>query len=67
MSFATEQEVAAHFKVPVKTIIRLRKNRRIPAMKVGTFWRYDLEKVGRAMEVDLPARSMCRPMRGGRI
>ena len=41
----TEQEVADKLKISRKLVMDLARKKRLPAMKVGRFWRFDEERL----------------------
>ena len=62
----TLQEVAEYLQLSKDMIYRLAQSGRIPASKVGSRWRFRLERIDRWMEdlaVDTPARSRSEDVR----
>ena len=45
----TAAEVAGYFNVGQITIYRLARNRKIPAFKIGTYWRFDRDAIDKWM------------------
>jgi excisionase family DNA binding protein len=43
----TLEEVASYLRVHPSTIYRLLKKKRLPAFKVGTDWRFNVESIDR--------------------
>ena len=54
----TATEVAAYFKVHPTTIYKLLRHGKLPAFKIGTDWRFDMDAIEKSMidrQVKLPS------------
>ena len=50
MALYTPKEIAAHLRVCPETVKRLTASGKIPGVKVGAQYRYDLDAVGKALQ-----------------
>jgi excisionase family DNA binding protein len=55
----TVKEIADYLRIHPTTVYRMLKARKIPAFRVGSDWRFNLESINRWVEENSRCRNLC--------